>query len=484
MLGPQCIQQRDASQTPRRIFLRRSLLALGAGLLTESAILKAADNPRPAASSPKDDGYRGIWFTLGQKSEHGDKYSGGLGTYTANHVPMGIYAKEADKTFFVYGGAKQGQRHLLAMASYYDHRRHLVPRPTIVHDKQGVDDPHDNPSLCIDRGGHLWVFVSGRAKLRPGLIYRSAKPYSTDEFELVATREFTYPQPRWFDGHGFLFLFTKYTKGRELYFTTSPDGRNWAPDQKFAGMGGHYQTSHRIGNRVITAFNMHPGGNVDKRTNLYYLQTEDFGKTWCNVRGEPVELPLANPQNSALVHDYQKEQRLIYIHDLDLDRGGRPVILFTTSGDYRTGPKGDPRWWTVAHWLGERWEYSQVTRANHNYSTGSLNVEPDDSWRIIGPTERGPQPIGSGGEIAVWSTQDSGKTWRKDREVTRGSQMNHNYVRRPVNAHPDFYAFWADGNPDRFSTSQIYFTNRKGDQVWQLPYDMKTEFAEPMLVKF
>jgi hypothetical protein len=30
----------------------------------------------------KDSGYCGIWFTLGQFSEYGDKYSGGLGTYT------------------------------------------------------------------------------------------------------------------------------------------------------------------------------------------------------------------------------------------------------------------------------------------------------------------------------------------------------------------------------------------------------------------
>jgi hypothetical protein len=436
-----------------------------------------------AAASATDTGYRGIWFTLGQKSEQGDKYSGGLGTYTANHVPLASYAKEADKTFFVYGGAKQGQRHLLAMASYYDHRRHVVPRPTIVHDKQGVNDPHDNPSLCLDGDGHLWVFVSGRAKVRPGLIYRSVKPYSTDAFDLIAQREFTYPQPRWFHGQGFLFLFTKYTKGRELYFSTSPDGRTWAPDRKFAGMGGHYQTSHRVGNRVITAFNVHPGGNVDKRTNLYYLQTEDFGQTWRNVRGEVVGLPLTDPANLALVRDYQAERQLVYIHDLDLDREGRPVILFTTSADFRPGPGGDPRWWRVAHWLGERWEFSQVTRANHNYSTGSLNIEPDGSWRIIGPTERGPQPIGAGGEVALWSTQDSGRTWRKEQEVTRGSPMNHNYVRRPMNAHPDFSAFWADGNPDQFSPSRLYFTNRMGDRVWRLPYDMADEFAPPTLVK-
>ncbi|MBI5817944.1 MAG: BNR-4 repeat-containing protein [Verrucomicrobia bacterium] len=429
-------------------------------------------------ASAKDDGYRGIWFTLGQKSEFGDKYSGGLGTYTANHVPMAIYSKEADKTFFVYGGAKQGKRHLLAMASYYDHRRGVVPRPTIVHDKQGVDDPHDNPSLAMDGKGHLWVFVSGRAKKRPGIIYRSTKPYSTDEFEQVGQREFTYPQPRWFEGRGFLFLFTKYTKGRELYFNTSPDGRNWTPDVKFAGMGGHYQTSHVRGNRVITAFNMHPGGNVDKRTNLYFLQTDDFGKTWRNVRGEPVELPLADPKNPALVHDYQAGQRNVYIHDLDLDRNGRPVILFITSAGHQPGPGGDPRWWTVAHWLGDKWKFTQVTRANHNYSTGSLYIEAD-AWRIIGPTERGPQPVGSGGEVGVWASRDAGKTWSKERDVTRGSARNHNYVRRPVNAHPGFYAFWADGNPDELSPSKLYFTNKAGDKVWQLPDAMSGGGSAP-----
>ena len=69
-------------------------------------------------TSNKTDGYQGIWFTLNQFSEEGDKYSGGLGTYTAKHVPMAIYAPAVKKTFFVYGGAKEGQRHLLAMASY------------------------------------------------------------------------------------------------------------------------------------------------------------------------------------------------------------------------------------------------------------------------------------------------------------------------------------------------------------------------------
>lgn len=432
-------------------------------------------------ATAKDDGYRGIWFTLGQKTPHGDKYSGGLGTYTANHVPMAIYSKQANKTFFVYGGSKEGKRYLLNMISYFDHATGTVPRPTIVHDKNGVDDPHDNPSLCIDPEGYLWVFVSGRAKVRPGFIYRSTKPYSIDAFEQIAKREMTYPQPRWIDGKGFMYLFTKYTKGRELYWSTSPDGKTWSADKKFAGMGGHYQTSHQKGSTIITAFNMHPGGVVDKRTNLYYLQTPDLGATWQNAAGEKVDVPLSDKANAALVRDYQAEKRLVYIHDLDWDKNGRPVILYTTSGHFAPGPDGDPRWWTIARWTGKQWEYTEVAPGNHNYSTGSLYIE-DGQWRIIGPTEKGPQPIGSGGEVAIWTSKDEGKTWSKQRDVTKGSAMNHNYVRRPMNAHDDFYAYWADGDPDKLTPSRIYFTNKTGEKLSVLPYDMKGDSAKPELV--
>ncbi len=61
-------------------------------------------NQTTIINNKKADGYKGIWFTLGQVSEYGDKYSGGLGTYTVNHVPMAIYAPKVGKTFFVYGG--------------------------------------------------------------------------------------------------------------------------------------------------------------------------------------------------------------------------------------------------------------------------------------------------------------------------------------------------------------------------------------------
>lgn len=430
--------------------------------------------------SGKAAGYRGIWFDLGQHSEYGSKYSGGLGTYTAKHIPLAIHSRRARKTFFVYGGTTRADEdHLLAMASCYDHERGVVPRPTIVHDKRGVNDPHDNPSLSLDGKGHLWVFVSGRARSRPGYKYRSEKPFSVEAFTRISEEEFTYPQPWWVDDKGFLLLFTKYTRGRELYWNTSPDGRSWSGHRKLAGMGGHYQISAEADGRVITAFSMHPGGNVDRRTNLYFVQTEDMGQTWRTAYGKPVETPLVDPRCAALVREYRAEKRLVYLKDLSFDRQGSPVILYITSAHHQPGPGSDPRRWTIAHRTAGSWQFHEVTDASHNYDMGSLYVESDGTWRIIAPTGRGPQRYGTGGEIAQWTSGDQGRTWQKLRDVTFGSKLNHAYARRPLDAHSDFYAFWADGNPETMSRSRLYFTNRTGEKTWVLPYTMKEDFARP-----
>jgi hypothetical protein len=435
------------------------------------------------AQNPKADGYKGIWFTLGQFSESGDKYSGGLGTYTANHIPIAIYAPEVNKTFFTYGGTTaKDERHLLIMISYFDHQKKVVPKPVIVYDKMEVNDPHDNASLSIDNEGFIWVFVSGRAKLRPGLIFKSSKPYSIDAFEQVKTGEMTYPQPWWITGKGFLYLFTKYTKGRELYWSTSRDGVTWAPDQKLAGMGGHYQVTNMFGNKLVSVFNYHPGGNVDKRTNIYLAQTEDLGHTWKTIDGKILQTPLADIHSPALVHAYESEGKLVYLNDLNFDKEGNPVILAVISNDYKPGPKGDPREWTILRWKNGQWNIHKVCTSTHNYDMGSLYIE-NKLWRIVGPTEPGSQKLGTGGEMALWESSDEGITWKKVKNITHDSPRNHSYARRPLKANDDFYSFWADGNADKLSESHLYFTNRKGDKTWALPYDMKDNFAKPISVK-
>ncbi|MGC9326388.1 MAG: hypothetical protein ACP5I1_02025, partial [Candidatus Hinthialibacter sp.] len=59
---------------------------------------------------------------------------------------------------------------------------------------------------------------------------------------------------------------------------------------------------------------------------------------------------------------------------------------------------------------------------------------------------------------------------------------NHTYARRPLKAHPDFYAFWADGDAFKPSESQLYFCNRDGTNVWMLPVKMEQDFQKPISV--
>jgi len=81
-----------------------------------------------------------------------------------------------------------------------------------------------------------------------------------------------------------------------------------------------------------------------------------------------------------------------------------------------------------------------------------------------------------------WTCRDSGLTWRKTRELTRGSRLNHTYLRRPLHSHPDFHALWADGDALDPSPSSLYFANRRGG-VFRLPVAMRRDEEEPERVR-
>ena len=461
-------------------FVLKALLAL---LIAYEAIAQ------PNLNNQKIDGYKGIWFTLGQFSEHGDKYSGGLGTYTAKHRPLAIYSPVAKKTFFVYGGTTSAEeKHLLCMVSYYDHKIRLVPKPTVVHDKLGIDDPHDDPSIAIDKNGYLWIFVSGRGRRRPGFKYRSDLPFDVNSFSEISEEEMTYPQPLWDDDLGFFHFFTKYSGVRELYYESSKDGKSWTDDTLLAGIkeegaekSGHYQVSGKNSDLICTFFNRHPNGIVDKRTDLYYAQTLDFGKTWTTIEGKELQLPMAKVDCGARLIDYASKAKNVYLKDLNFSKDGYPICLYITSGGHKPGPENDPREWRVTYFNGTSWKTHVVCKSDHNYDMGSLYIN-GKIWTVIGPTDDGPQKYQTGGEIEIWKSRDEGRSWKKKKIVTKNSKQNHTYVRRPINAKDPFSAFWADGDPNGFSKSFLYFSNSNGKKIYQLPYDMTDDFTQPKLV--
>ncbi|HEX5870030.1 MAG TPA: hypothetical protein VFY65_06435, partial [Longimicrobium sp.] len=58
---------------------------------------------------------------------------------------------------------------------------------------------------------------------------------------------------------------------------------------------------------------------------------------------------------------------------------------------------------------------------------------------------------------------------------------SYTYVRGAVDAHPDFYALWADGNAADFSTSDIYISSAQGS-AFRLPPLMVEDAERPVAV--
>ena len=193
------------------------------------------------------------------------KYSGGLGTYPANHYPFAVYAPAVDKTFFCYGGTEKGtEKTLLHEVSYFDHKTGTVPRPTILLDKK-TDDAHDNPVMSIDADGYIWIFSTSHGTGRPSFIHRSKKPYDIEEFEridavklqdgkTVPLDNFSYFQVYHIPQKGFFAAFTTYDKQvlkdpetisqRILCSMSSKDGVRWTEWKPYTGiLFGHYQST-------------------------------------------------------------------------------------------------------------------------------------------------------------------------------------------------------------------------------------------------
>ena len=282
-----------------------------------------------------------------------------------------------------------------------------MPRPTLLLDKH-TNDAHDNPVMAIDKDGFIWIFSTAHGTGRPAYIHRSKKPYDIEEFERVAAvrrdgdhetpiDNFSYFQVFYDRDVGFRAIFTRYSypAARTACFMSSADGVHWSEWQRLAAIEqGHYQIGAVGHGKIATMLNVHPNGKgLNGRTNLYYLESADNGTSWRTAAGKPVEIPLTTVKNPALVRDYQAEGLLVYIKDLQFDRDGRPVLVYSTCRGFEPGPTNGERTLCVAKWAGDEWTYHNVTSTDHNYDSASLSFDDDGTWRIIGPTDARPATI-------------------------------------------------------------------------------------------
>ncbi|HPD32711.1 MAG TPA: BNR-4 repeat-containing protein [Phycisphaerae bacterium] len=469
----------------------RRAFCIATACTTMTLVAQAAETApasRPVVCE-KADGYRGIWSAGGElPGEYKYQFSGGLATFSPQHVPMAIHADKPDKTFFVYGGMPadghqiEENRRLLIMVSCFDHQTGTAARPRILLDRQ-TDNAFENPTLSMDSVGRPWVFVGCHGTARPSYVFRSTEPYSIDSFSLVAETTFSMPQPWYLEKQGFILVHTLHDGPiNRLCAMTSKDGMSWSQPNVLASIeAGHNHVSWRYKDKIGIAFDYCPRqGAGNARTNLYYMETRDAGKTWVNVKGERLDLPLSTVDNKALVRSYEDTRRLVYVKDLTFDARGNPIILFLIARGYRPGPLSSPRIWTTARWRGRDWEFAGVIRSDNNLEAGCLFIDRMDRWWLIAPTDKGAAPFYLGGEVVAWFTRDQGASWARW-TFTEKSEFNHTGVHRPVDASPGFWVFWADGDARQPSPSRLYFADRDGI-VYRLPTQMTEEFEKPAVM--
>ncbi len=236
------------------------------------------------------------------------------------------------------------------------------------------------------------------------------------------------------------------------------------------------------GKIIGTFFNRHIDGNPDTRTDLYYIQTKDFGITWTTANNITCDIPVEKVNITPLVMDWASKSKNVYLKDMGFTKNGYPVCLYLISNGHEPGPKSAPYEWMISKWNKKKWETYKVCESDHNYDMGSLYIS-NQQWKIVAPTkEISSQQYGVGGEIEIWVSNNQGKNWQKEKSLTSFSQYNHAYVRRPLDFKSPFCFFWASGHPHQFSISTLYFGDFDGN-IWQLPYNMVQNEERAIKVK-
>lgn len=458
-----------------------------------SAPSEPSDAPEmlpPARPAPlrvsRDSGYRGLWWAAGRAGPFlRQRLSGGVAFEPMDHAPVACHAAAVDKTFFVYAGSageaadEYGRQPLRIMIGCYDHGAGTVEAPVILLDDL-PSEARGCPAFTIDGDGRLWVFVSILGVEYPSVILRSAEPYQIGAWEKVAEMEFDRPQVWHVPGRGFMLLHSRMVDEMpRVHLSTSPDGLSWSKPQILATFGdGQSCISARHNNKIGVAFNhREPGQAIDARGDLYYMETSDFGRTWHTYPRSRLDVPLTSEDNPARLVDHKNWMCLL--RDLTFDARGNPAILYVVRHQSRrmSGPR--TRIWGTAYWGSRDWLHNGVLFSDSDYDGGCLEVD-GLTWYATFSSLPGPQPNSSGGQILRWRTDDHGRSWYAQ-PLTFNSPVNHNWVRRVIDARMDLTLLWTDGDTLQPSASRLYFADRAGN-VYRLPETMEAETVRPELV--
>jgi hypothetical protein len=274
-------------------------------------------------------------------------------------------------------------------------------------------DTHGNPSLCLDRNGHLHVFFGCHGRRMYHV--RSVRPYDLTAWQPMPhpTERATYPQTmRMADGRILLF----YRAGGHMepwsMRISEDDGATWSEPERVVEMrreppdrmAAAYCTFHPgADHNTVHGFFVHKDDNPTRvdphpwrplkypglheavyRYNIYYLVRDAEG-TWRAGDGTKLPLPVSKATADRLARVYDTGHEFARPRRVVIDAENRPYIRFSEGvSDWTTGRVIVPHKRRYATLRDGQWQVTPEVPGTWPADVGRLINTPGDPVAGVG----------------------------------------------------------------------------------------------------
>ncbi len=325
-------------------------------------------------------------------------------------------------------------------------------------------DNHGKPTMIIDDAGYIHVFFGGHG----GMPHHGDNPLGNHHYgenkHVVSKRPLditeweeldtippfgTYNQVIKMD-NGDIYLFYRHGAHRSdwVYHVSTDNGRNFGPAISFLkhkrrddvqGVDSWYPWVGRgQGDDIIVSFDYHlcwdgkarPRGHTANREDLHYMTFNTKTKTWRNVKGEVLPMPLTREVADVKTKVTDSGEFWTFNGAAALDPEGRPHILMNAGkdiGQITGGPKSPIHY----RWDGTRWAGGKVVGPLGARADLKVNSATDVSLYMSYSDDNGD------GVLARLESTDAGETFDKEETLFKYGRGGFAISALIENAHPD-----------------------------------------------
>lgn len=367
--------------------------------------------------------------------------------------PRAVYYEGIHKRTYTGWVDNFGDIHI----GFYNHETGQIGSK-VIYDSLEIDD-HDNPSILVDKSGHLLVFFN---KHGGGMyVTRSTKPEDVRSWTIVrklglndtaryhfGRDSYTYTNPIKLSAeNGRIFLFWRGIDGKPTYSVSDDNGETWTkgviffmPERTYGFRRPYVKYySDGISKIHIALTDGHP--RKEATNSIYYMYYEDGA--FYKANGEKIRNTgeeAHRPHECDLVYDAKITNQKAWIWDIAADENDNPVLAYTRF------PNDSSHIYSYARWGKKEWKNYNLMHSGSWFPQtmeGQIELEPNYSGGISIDHENANTVYLSVNrdsifEIEKWETKNGGKSWNAER-ITHGSSKD--------NVRPFAVRGAAEGNP-------------------------------------